>query len=66
MSYQLPIDIRTNSLLERGFSVEKMRLLARAGKKKVGFLMQTRGELVLRLSYASASELSSSILVDFD
>jgi len=62
----LPIDIRTNSRLERGFSVEKMRLLARAGKKKVGFLMQTRGELVLRLSYASPSELSSSILVDFD
>jgi len=63
---QLPIDVRTNSRLEQGFSVEKTRLLGRAGKKKVGFLMQTRGELVLRLSYASASELTSSILTDFD
>ena len=63
---QLPIDVRTNTILEHGFSVEKTRLLGCAGKKKVGFLMQTRGELVLRLSYATESELSRSILVDFD
>jgi len=61
-----PIDVRTNVRIEKGFGTEKQRFISRHARKKVGFLIQTRGELVLRLSYAMKSELERSIIENFD
>jgi len=60
--YDFPVDIRTNALQEQAFSQEKAKISRRLRMKNIGFFIQTRGELYLRLVYANSDELENDLV----
>jgi len=57
--------VRTNNDCENGFSTEKQRIYARAAKRQVGHLIETRGEAYLRLAFCEPEELEADLLEDY-
>ena len=63
--YKFPLDVRTNVLVEHGFSLEKASIIRRVARGDVSSMISTHGELYLRLKHYSTDELSSDISEDF-
>lgn len=61
-----PKPVRTNGDLERTFSRQKTRLIARAGKGNVSHMIATRGEAYIRIHSCKLDELMRDIILDFE
>ena len=59
--YQFPKIVRTNTLEEQAFSVEKSKIIKRLCNKNIGFFLEIHGELYLRLVHAEIEELQAPI-----
>jgi hypothetical protein len=64
--YEFPAEIRTNVAIERGFSHEKVALMRRMGKKEVSEMIETYGELYLRLGFSDPVEIRADIVNQYD
>jgi hypothetical protein len=60
---KFPAPVRTSTDCELAFSMEKRRAFARMAKKQVGHVVETRGEVYLRLGHCTREELEEDILV---
>ena len=60
--YDFPVTIMTNSAQEQAFSQEKGKIKRRLRVEKVGHFLQTRGEIYLRLVYATQVELEEKLI----
>jgi len=63
--YDFPKKVYTNTLQEQAFSQQKGKLRRRLRVENIGYFLQTRGELYLRLVYATKAELESEIVTTY-
>jgi hypothetical protein len=64
--YDFPKDVFTNGISERAFSKEKMTLFKRMAKKEVGAMIETYGELYLRIGFSDPTEIKQDIVDQYD
>lgn len=62
---KFPKPIKTNGILENGFSKEKQSIFARVAKGNVSHIVATRGEDILRLEHCEPEELKSDIIEEY-
>jgi hypothetical protein len=56
---------QTNVPVEKMFSMEVSYILGQSGKRRIGFIIETKGEYYLRILHASQEELEEDILQGF-
>lgn len=60
-----PHDVRTNVFIEQLFSKEVCYIIGQKCKRRIGFVIETQGEYLLRILHATEEELEADILESF-
>jgi len=58
-------DVRTNVFIEQLFSREVCYIIGQKCKRRIGFVIETQGEYLLRILHATEDELDADILESF-
>ena len=62
---KFPIVVKTNNGCKTSFSQEKQDIYRRVGKKKVGHMVESRGESYLRLHHCEKEEMQADIVQEY-
>jgi hypothetical protein len=63
--YTFPEIVKTNAILEQGFSMEKQALFGRVAKGNVSHMIATRGEDILRIQHCNTEELEADVVLEY-